>query len=807
MPHPSLRARRAIATSLALFASAPALQAASLQGRILDPQGKPVANATLRLFDRNSGAFRETRSRHDGAYVFDPIPDGEYLLEGEAAEGALVGSQEATVRSELDQDLALAIAETSSRVVVTASTTPLAVQEVAKAVDTVDSVEIALRNEFSIAEAIRNLPGTRVKRLGGPGSLTALRTRGLRNHDTAVLVDGVRFRDATSIQGDATAFYQAFNVVNADKVEFLRGSGSSLYGSHAIGGAINVRSRQGGGRPHGELLAEGGGLGALRGVGRFGGGLGSDRFAYSGGFSHLDVSKGYRSASPHRNTGGQGFAKYAFTPGLTLSGRVWAADTTVALTESPAFGASILANFPETGPVPARALPVSEVERFEQQSPFDAGSATFIPSQLDPDSRSDSSFMLTALALEHRVSPNSSYRLTYQLLDSGRTYADGPGGHGRFEPAHAASNRSDGTIHTVLARADHRIGGRNLLSFGYDGDDEESFAFNTDQSPSPVTSHTTISQASHSFFAQDQLRLADGRLQVALAVRSQFFNTDDPAFSGTRSPYEETPVESPTGALTGDAAVAYFVRSSQTKLRAHAGNSFRSPSAYERFGGSYSSFSGSFSYYGDPRLAPERSISVDAGLDQWLYSSRLRLSGTFFYTDLQETILFDFANFPANDVFGRFGGYRNGGGGIARGVEVSAQFTPTTGSSVRAAYTATDSTSRTPTIGADFFQPQGLSRHVFTATATQWIAKRFNVTFDLFAAGDYSLSPFGAGGRRMVFPGPVKADLVLRYDLAVSDRSRLEFYGKTENVFNAEYYEDGFGTPGAWAVVGVRFRY
>ena len=56
-------------------------------------------------------------------------------------------------------------------------------------------------------------------------------------------------------------------------------------------------------------------------------------------------------------------------------------------------------------------------------------------------------------------------------------------------------------------------------------------------------------------------------------------------------------IETPNG-VTGDAAAAYFLEGSQTKLRAHGGNSYRAPSTYERFGG------GGGYYYGDPRLEP-----------------------------------------------------------------------------------------------------------------------------------------------------------------------------------------------------------
>ena len=783
------------------------LRAASLKGVVLDPHGGAVANARLRLFAKTSGELRKTLSDSDGSFAFVDIPEGEYLFEGDASEAALVGSLSIDVASDENVDLPLAVSAVNVEVVVTASSTPLTTRETGKALDVVDSDQINLRNEFALSEALRIVPGVRVQQLRGPGSLTTVQTRGLRVQDTAVLVDGMRFRDAASVQGDATAFYSDMNLVDTERVEFLRGSGSSLYGSHALGGVMNISTTQGGGRTHGELRGEGGGLGMLRGVARVGGGLGRDRFVYTAGGSHLNVTRGVRGASPHRNSTARGFAKFSFTPNLSISGRVWAADTFLGLVESPAFTESVTANFPASGYVPALALPDDQLDLFEQGLPFNAGSATFIPSQIDPDNRKVASYMATAVFLNHQLATETSYRLAYQLVDTSRALKDGPAGPSAFDPAVSNNSQFEGRTQTLLARLDHRINASHLASIGYELDAERYENFNTDEGPSPTTSLVTIGQASHAVFGQDQIRLLDGDLHISVSGRAQLFELGTPAFSGAISPYEESAAADVGNSYTGDLSVAYFVRKSQTKIRAHAGNAFRAPSLYERFGGSFSSWSGSFSYWGDPRLDPERSVAIDAGIDQWLFDSKVRASATVFYTDLDETVLFDFANFPPDDEFGRFGGYRNGRGGIARGIELGTQVAPTATTSVRASYTYTNSDSRTPTIGADYFRVPGVSDSVFSLTATQWIRKRFNVTFDLFAVSDYVLSPWGALGRRMVFDGPLKADLVVRYEVPLGERRRMEIYGKAENVFDAQYYEDGFSTPGLWAIGGIRFTF
>ena len=53
----------------------------------------------------------------------------------------------------------------------------------------------------------------------------------------------------------------------------------------------------------------------------------------------------------------------------------------------------------------------------------------------------------------------------------------------------------------------------------------------------------------------------------------------------------------------------------------------------------------------------------------------------------------------------------------------------------------------------------------------------------------------------------MKADLVVRYDLLARPALGLDLYAKVDNLFDHTHYEDGFITPGAWAIGGVRIRY
>ncbi len=810
---------RSLPAAFFLFASflwgqtSTGIYGAGVHGRVVDPDGRAVPHATVRLYSQNGTAVT-TQSDAAGRYRLAGLAPGAYLLEAAGPASALTASEELRVppHTNLQYNIELEIQSLRTEVLVTASSTPVPLDAVAKAIDTVDRDQLGRRMEFSVAEALRNVPGLRVRQQLGPGSFTTIQTRGLRNQDTALLVDGLRFRDAAGTAGDATAFYEDMTLVDTDRLEILRGSGSSLYGSNAIGGVINVVGMQGGEKTHGEVSVEGGGLGMIRSVGRLSGGLGGrDRFTYSTGVAHLNVTQGLDGSDPYRNTSVQGFAKYDFTPTLSLSGRIWGGNSFVALNESPAFTAEVLANHPASGIIPAVGLPTRERIRFENGESFTVGSATFISAFDDPDNRRDASFFSGAVIFNHSLSPSSSYRLSYHAVDTNRTFRDGPGGVGAFEPAFPNLSRFDGRIGTLQARTDHRVGEYNLVTFGYEYEREE-FLSRTreqtaDQAPE-LSSTNQIRQGSHSLFFQDQIRLADRRLQIVVSGRMQSFHLETPTFSGELNPYRGVEFDSPKTAYTGDLAVAYLIRSSGTKLRAHGGNAYRAPSAFNRFGGFFSSFSGSFSFLGDPRLSPERSLAFDAGIDQWLFNSKIRLSSTFFYTNIQETIVFDFGVInPLTDPFGRFGGYRNSGGGLARGAEFSLSATPNLFARIIASYTYTNSDSRNPTVpGEDYFKVLGLSDHMFTLTVLQRVGRHIDMAFDLFAVSDYSQRLFGAPGR-FVFDGPVKADVVAGYTVPLREGTNLKFYAKIENAFGRKYFEDGFGAPGLWGTGGVKFNF
>jgi iron complex outermembrane receptor protein len=788
----------------------PAQSSLKLDGRVTDPDKAGVAGATVTLVARDNRSRATVTTTGDGSFRFDRVAAGDYLIEVRAS--GFAGTVKAVSVKSVNErlDIALDVAALNDGVVVTSSGTAQSIDEVSKAVTVINAQQIELRNEYSILETLRVTPGARVVQSGGPGAFASVRIRGLRSFDTGVLVDGLRFRDAADGQGSANGFINELNVMNYERLEVLRGSGSSLYGSNAIGGVVNLVTDSGGGRLRGQAQFEGGGLGLFRGRGTVAGGAMDDRLFYSGGLSHLNVTDGVDGDDRARQTSLQGLFGFHFTPNVTLSGRAYANDAFAALNDDPA-SAPGFAPPPSGARVRAIPLDLGEQRRVEARGVpltpdnYNRGDANFIPALNDPDNRRESDFFSGALNFTQRLSDRASYRLSYHRVSVNRSFLDGPLGIGAFgEPAFTSISDFDGDVDTFTSRVDLQLGGLNLLTAGYEFEREGYGDLSTDQSPDPLSGSLDIRQRSHTFFAQNQTRLLADRLQLSLAFRLQGFDLYAPRFDGGAPRYVGVSFDAPPNAYTGDGSVAYVFRETNTKLRAHVGNGYRAPSLFERFGALF--FGGDFTPIGDPRLKPERSIAVDGGIDQTFMRGRARVSATYFYTRLQNIV--SFGSLPLDDPFDRpFGGFLNIGGGLARGVELSAELSPARSTSLFASYTYTNADQRGPN-AAGYLTIPGTSDHIFTMVATQRVGRRVDVTFDLSAVSDYSPSfPSPSFDTLYIFDGYVKADLVAAYTLPIDDRLSLRLYGKVENVFDRAYTESGFRAPGAFFIGGAAFRF
>jgi len=782
----------------------------SLSGVVKDPQGAAIPAAVVSLTARDNTVAERGLTDSSGRYQFDHVFSGDYLLEAsapgfersEARPVSIQKSESATV------DFQLRVAAVETNVLVTASGTAQTTDELSKSVSVVDAASIDASDEPAVTDALRYLPGLRVTQLGGPGSFVSIKTRGLKDEDTAVLVDGFRVRDAAAERGDATGLLQDLTVTDIDRVEVMRGAGSSLYGTNAIGGVVNLITASGGGPTHGSLLAEGGSLDLFRGRAEVGGAFLHDRLDYSLGIGHYDVISGVNGDEPARISSVQGRVDFNLSPSTHLFGRIYAADSFSKLTSSP----EAAGNLPAGGIIDAVPLSGSPFASYQAGAPLTAlnfGQATFIPDADNPDYTLDNRMFAGALRLSVHAADALDLSASYQGLVTRRTYGDGPAGAG-YQPPGSTQSYYDGDIHTITTRMDWRIGPHHLIDAGYEFEYEK--YGNRAVMPNPAdNSAVAVSQESHALFVQDQVSLLGDRLQLAGSFRAQFFTLQQPGLTPINSaPYAGMTFAAPPAAQTGDGSAAYFFRRSSTKIRAHVGKGYRAPSLYERFGTYYSSLFG-YSAYGDPRLRPESFIGADAGIDQTLWQGRARLSATYFYTELERIIGFDYSGLinPATDPFARFEGYLNTNGGIARGVESNASLTVTRSTNLIASYTFTNARERTPLV-ENVLQTLAIPDHQFTLMATQRVGSRVTVVFDLLETSNYLAPLVDAvtfASRPYRFPGRNFAELGGSYRIPLGESRSLRLFAKVSNLFNQTYYESGYQTPRATATGGLQYQF
>jgi iron complex outermembrane receptor protein len=774
---------------------------ATLALRVRDPQGAPVAGARATLRSQSGQAVASALTGMDGTCRLTEVAAGEYLVTVEAT--GFSRPEPRRVRLERDAsvelDIELSLAGIHEQVVVTAAGTAQTVDEVSKALTVVDRREIDARGEVAIGDVLRPLAGVRVQQLGGPGSATTIRVRGLRVEDTAVLIDGVRFRDPSGTQGDSSAFVQDLLVTNLDRVEVLRGSGSSLYGSHAIGGVVNILSGEGAGAPQRRLVIEGGSLGFIHGRGTVAGGLRENRVTYSLGVARMDVLDGLDGDDRGDNTSVQGLARLRLWSNATVLARVYVADASTFLNETPRTVGTL-----PSGVLEAVPLIPEELIRYEAGTPvaqLRLGGANFITSANDPDNRRQSRFLSTLLRFEQRPSPGLGYSVSYHRLTTDRSFFDGPRGLG-FEPR--GTTRSDffGTGHTLSARLDLSLGDHHLVTAGYEFESEALDNRSLPDNPAGSSS-VEVTQTSHAVFAQDQLRLLQGRLQIAGSVRAQRFDLGTPRFAPAgSSPYQGVRFDDPPSAHTTDGSIAYFVPSTGTRFRAHVGSGYRAPALFERVGSTFGS--SGYSVFGDPRLRPERSLGLDAGVEQSLAGARLRLSATYFRTRLHDVIIFDSSGVIRldTDPFGRSSGYRSAGRGGASGLELGIAASPFVGTRLSAAYTFVDA--QPPTGVRDATRALGVPRHQVSLVALAGLDRDLTASFDLTASSDFDAR---IGTRILRFDRLMKADVQVSYRVPFGSWRRARLFARVENLLDRAYFENGFRTPGRTAAAGASLAF
>jgi vitamin B12 transporter len=213
--------------------------ASELTVKVVDPQSAAVPEAQVELFAQNSthpAALQTTSAQ--GVAHFRDVPTGELrvrvLAPGFAQQWTPVSGQATDVSVQLQ------LAVQTETVAVTATRAPVPESESGAEIEILSGAQLDGMRPVAANDALRFLPGAVIATSGQRGGLSSLFVEGGDSRYNKVIVDGVPVDDP-----GGTFDFGTLPLFENDRVEFLRGAQSTLYGSDAMSSVIQTWSRTG----------------------------------------------------------------------------------------------------------------------------------------------------------------------------------------------------------------------------------------------------------------------------------------------------------------------------------------------------------------------------------------------------------------------------------------------------------------------------------------------------------------------------------------------------------------------------------
>ncbi|MBN2164289.1 MAG: TonB-dependent receptor [Pontiellaceae bacterium] len=225
------------------------------------------------------------------------------------------------------------------------------------------------------------------------------------------------------------------------------------------------------------------------------------------------------------------------------------------------------------------------------------------------------------------------------------------------------------------------------------------------------------------------------------------------------------------GETTYQASTAYAINATGTRLKASYSTGFKAPISYQLFAS-----------FGNPNLAPEESEGWEVGVEQQIISNRVDVGATYFNTDYDNMIAYDFVSWT----------YGNIAKASTEGVEVYGNARLTEDVSMRVAYTYLDNDDIT---GGSFHlkRPQ----HQVDGSINYAACDKLNINLHANGVGPRD----DIGGATM--DGYILLGLAARYQL----NDRIEIYGRIENLLDEDYETvAGYNTDDLSAYAGIRMN-
>ncbi|KYG75195.1 hypothetical protein AWW68_10330 [Roseivirga spongicola] len=215
---------------LATLTAIPAMAQYSIQGKVVDKGGTPIAFTTIQLLQTS----KAVSSNEAGQFSINNVSQGFYALKVSFV-GFKSITQQLTVANE-NVDLGTIVLSEAitnlDQMVVTASRLEQTIADVSIPIQVIDQKQIERSSNIRLNEILMEQTGLMINSDHGAG----IQIQGLNSEYILILVDGEPLIGRTAGTLDLTRI----TVNNIDRIEVVKGPSSSLYGSEAMGGVINI---------------------------------------------------------------------------------------------------------------------------------------------------------------------------------------------------------------------------------------------------------------------------------------------------------------------------------------------------------------------------------------------------------------------------------------------------------------------------------------------------------------------------------------------------------------------------------------
>jgi vitamin B12 transporter len=514
-------------------------------------------------------------------------------------------------------------------VVVTATGTEVPMKETGASTTVITRKQMEARQEPRVEDFLRDVPGAVISQSGGRGGTTSLFLRGGNSNMNLIMLNGFRLNDT----GGAHDFNK-LTVDNINRIEVVRGPMSSLYGNDAMTGVINLISSQGRGPAKLTATSLWGGHAEGHSKNNL---IGEQRLSLEGAWNKFSYSVAY--------------GRYDDTGILPFNNRFASNVVNSRFDLEPADNLKLTLTNYYVGNY--YGFPTSSGDRFDNKSYGGNG--------LDPDQNQKATTMLIGLSgnywpvswwenelklgflnLDSRYNNTANPEfVTYQTTDYYSRDMEKQWTANYRSNFHFGSKERLGSTTTLGVEARHAQ--YKGWSYGYD--------YNV------FDYRGTMNKARRGSF--------NWYLQEQVAVWNRLFLTVGGSVEDNRA-FQKLE-------FCPRASVALRFPETDTTLRAAGGKAVKAPSFLET--NSLNPF-----YLGNPKLMPEKNVSWEVGLDQWLWKDRVKGGITYFENHFTDLIQWTQTSWTT-------GSYFNIAAARTKGFELYLQVKPFKGFTARTAYT------------------------------------------------------------------------------------------------------------------------